>query len=129
MLYSRTENEWDDAFHNARRLLNNNHEMVDKLSDIHNDPSHYAGYYLCKIKGGSLGKHGDSHSGQNHSSVVAYLGQGGSLSITEQIVALMRRHQNHVQQKTTQEASLRVSFSLPYASPFEDYEGRADCDA
>ena len=99
MLYSRSKNEWDEAFHNARSLVINNHNLVEKLTKIHKDPSHYAGYYLSSVKGGSLGKHGDSHSEQNHSSVVAYLGQGGSLAIQEQIQALLKRHKNRIQQK------------------------------
>ena len=126
MLYSRDENEWDDAFYNARRIIIHNTEMADKLTSIYNDPSHYAGYYLSRIKSGSLGKHGDSHSEQNHGSIVAYMGQGGSLSIKEQIESLMKRHQNRVRQKTTKESSLRVRLELPYTSLFDDYEGVAD---
>ena len=106
-----------------------NTDMVDKLTNIYNDPSHYAGFYLSCNKSGSLGKHGDSHSEQNHGSIVAYMGQGGSLSIKEQIESLMRRHQNRVRQKTTHESSLRVKLELPYTSPFDDYEGVADVAA
>ena len=129
MLFCRTENEWDDAFYNARRLISDFPDMVDKLTKIYKDPNHYSGYYLAKKKGGSLGKNGDAHVEQNHSSVVAYLGQGGSLAIREQIHKLIMRHKNRVQQKTTKEASLRVSFSLPYTSPYDDYEAAADCEA
>ena len=129
MLYSHTQEEWDDAFYSARRLLTNDNEKVEKLTNIYRDPSHFSGYYLVKVKGGSLGKHGDSHSEQNHGSVVAYLGQGGNLSIVEQVRALMKRHQNRLRNKTTQESSLAVSLELPYKTPFEEYEGRADCDA
>ena len=70
--------------------------MADKVTTIYNDPNHYAGYYLSCVKSGSLGKHGDSYSEQNHGSIIAYMGQGGSLSIKEQIESLMKRHQNRV---------------------------------
>ena len=100
--------------------------MVEKLTKIHRDPHHYAGYFLTTVKGGSLGKHGDSHSEQNHSSVVAHLGQGGSLSIREQINALINRHKNRIQKKTSREASLQVSIALPYTSSYANYEAVAD---
>ena len=74
MLYSRDEVGWDDAFYNARRIIMHNNDIVEKLTNIHGDPSHYAGFYLSCNKSGSLRRHGNSHSEQNHSSIVAYMG-------------------------------------------------------
>ena len=128
MLYSHTEEEWDDTFYSARRLLTDDNEKVEELTNIYQDPSHFSGYYLVKLKGGSLGKHGNSHSKQHYESVVACLGQGGNWSIVEQVRALMKKHQNRLRNKTTQESSLAISLELPYKTPFEDYEARADCD-
>ena len=92
MLYSRTRNDWDDAFVNGRRAIMDHPALVNKLTEIYNDPSQFVVYFLYEEKGGSLGTHGNSHSEQNYGSIVAYLGQGDSLSIMEQISHLIMRH-------------------------------------
>ena len=51
-----------------------NHHIVELLTNIYNNPSQFAGYYMYEVKGGNLGKYSNSHSEQNHSSIVVYLG-------------------------------------------------------
>ena len=129
MLESQTRVQWEDCFHNARSAIVLNHQMVEKLTKIFQNPSKYAGYYLTSEKEGSLGKRGDTHAEQNHASVVSYLGCGGNLVISEQIQKLLTRHVNRVRVKTEQESSLEVELNSPFQSKYEGAEGDADKEA
>ena len=128
MLESHTKEQWDDCFQNATQIVSDKHSMVKKLSDIHDNPTFYAGYYLNEIKEGSLGKKGDSHSEQNHASIISYLGEGGNLELTEQITQLLERHKNRVKLKTAFDGDLQLIVSK-YRSRLEGYEGIADNQA
>ena len=99
--------------------------MVEKLINIHNNPSFYAGYYLNKVKEGSLGKRGDSHSEQNHASIISYLGEGGNLEIFEQISKLLERHRNQVALKTESDGELQLIIQR-FKSQLQGYEDIAD---
>jgi hypothetical protein len=79
--------EWDFAHKLAKKVLADDPEKCSKLDVIHNNPSYYAGYVLNDMEG-SLGKHGDSHAEQNHSSIVAHLGNGGNLNLAEHVCQL-----------------------------------------
>ena len=65
------------------------------MEDILYNPAYYSGYYLKSVSG-HLGKQGDSHAEQNHSSVVAYLGKGGSMAVAQQVCKLIDRHKEQV---------------------------------
>ena len=92
ILYFQDKNKWGKAFHNAQRMIIHNNNMVEKLTNIYRDLFHYASFYISCKKSDSLGKHGDLHSEQNYSSIIAYMGQGNSLSIKEQIESLIRKY-------------------------------------
>jgi hypothetical protein len=78
---------------------------------------------------GSLGKNGDSMAEQNHSSVVAYLGDGGNFSTAEQVKALLERHQDRARTKTKEEQNLMVSIDR-YKSPLpHGYQATEDLKA
>jgi hypothetical protein len=112
MLESRAKKSWKNCYKSARSELMSRRqtEMTQHLDNIYAKPLYYAGYYLhSTVLVGSLGKNGDSTAEHNHSSVVAYLGDGGNFSIAEQVKALLERHQDHVRKKTKQEQNLMVS--------------------
>ena len=98
---------------------------MEKLTNIHNNPSFYAGYYLNQVKEGSLGKRGDSHSEQNHASIISYLGEGGNLEIFEQISKLLERHRNQVALKTESDGELQLIIQR-FKSQLQGYEDIAD---
>jgi hypothetical protein len=118
MLESRDKEYWENCCKSARSelMFRRQTEIAQYLDNIHAKPLYYAGYYFHTVLGGSLGKNGDSTAEQNHSSVVAYLGDGGNFSIADQVKALLDRHQDRVQKKTKQEQNLIVSIDR-YKSP------------
>jgi hypothetical protein len=84
MLKSKTQEEWNSAFQNAEQLTCFLPSLVEKLETIHDSPQYYAGYYLQEMDG-ILGRNGSAPAEENHSSVVAYIAQGGVWCIAKQI--------------------------------------------
>eukprot|EP00978_Attheya_sp_CCMP212_P028018 scaffold95570_cov51-Attheya_sp.AAC.1 len=78
MLDSDTQEQWDVAANHAKKKLEQWPHLSSFIDDIVRNPSYYAGYYLKLIVGGSLGKNGSSGAESNHSSVVAYNGNGAT---------------------------------------------------
>ena len=90
MLLSRTQEDWENAYSCGAELVHTKPRMMSSLNAIYNNPSQFAGYYLCAIEG-NLCMNGDVAAEQNHFGVVAYLGQGASYSVAEQITHLLNR--------------------------------------
>ena len=128
MLQCRTQSEWDAAYQGARLLLANSPMRVDKLDLIHSNPKYYAGYYLTSIAEGSLGKQGDTPAEQNHSSVVAHIGKGGTFQIVEQCKSLLERQQTRTRLKLSRENDLSMDIHR-YKSKLSGPEGHADNEA
>ena len=94
MLDSRTKDQWDNAYNRALKVLQNNPRKAKKLQDIYNRPSYYSGYYLRSIKG-NMRYQGSTPAEINHSSNVAYFGNGNNWTVMKQINEMMKRQQNH----------------------------------
>ena len=108
MLESRTKEEFDSAFLNARRIVCFLPTLVEKLEKIHGSPEYYSGYYLREMEGG-LGRNGSAPAKENHSSVVAYIGEGGLWCIAEQIKYLLDCQKDQVKRKLTEEHNHHIS--------------------
>jgi hypothetical protein len=93
MLLSSKQIEWDSAYLCASEILCNKPRMLITLNDIYGDPEKYAGFHLRGIEG-NLMLNGDVSAEQNHSGVVAYLGEGACYAVAEQITHLLSRQKN-----------------------------------
>jgi hypothetical protein len=112
----------------VRTVLSDDPEKCSKLDDIHDNPSYYSGHILNDMEG-SLGKKGDSHAEQNHSSIVAHMGKGGTLNLAEQVCALLNRHKSNTLRRSQAEWALIITaskYKSTYSSPTES---RDDVDA
>ena len=73
MIYSHTEEDFENCFRNAMTLLTSrdvrNLKLETTLQDFKNEKESYATFILCKQRG-TRGKHGSSISEMNHSSVL-----------------------------------------------------------
>jgi len=67
---------------------------LEKLDDVYNNPQYYSGYYLRSITC-NLRFRGSVPAEQNHSSIIRFLGESASYTITEQIVKLLERAEVH----------------------------------
>ena len=90
MLTCESQDEWDIAYNQALSLITNYPQQKDKLQDIYNRPSYYAGY-ICRRICGNLKLISSVPAEQNHSSITRHLGDSAMWSITEQIKNLMER--------------------------------------
>ena len=127
MLESRTIKDWEESYKSARSHLLHLPHLAEKLDSLYELPSYYAGYFL-EQNGGSIGMNGSSSAEQNHSSVCAYLGDGATWSIVEQIDQLIKRHQDRVRKSMMENNKLYVKIQN-YITLFLDYEGIADIAA
>ena len=88
MLLSDTEEEWNIAYMDASSILEHLPAKFEKLKQIHDRPSYYAGYYLrglyCNIF-----LAGNTAAEVNHSSIISHLGDCGMWTISYQISKLM----------------------------------------
>ena len=94
---------------------------------IYNNPGYYAGYVLRNIEGNRVFR-GSVPAEQNHSSVIAYLGEGGNWSIMEHMQKLRTRQQDHVKKKRKEEDRLHVQ-TYKYKSNLLGQAGIDDCAA
>jgi hypothetical protein len=89
--------EWENAYSCGAELVQEaKPQMLSSLNAIYNNPSQFAGYYLRGIIEGNLLMNGDAAAEQNHLGVVAYLGQGATYSVAEQIIHLLNQQKGHV---------------------------------
>jgi hypothetical protein len=94
-------------------------KQMSALDDIHGDPEKYAGYYLRSIDG-NLQMNGDVSAEQNHSGVVAYLGEGACFAVAEQITHLLSRQKNidRIRRQREDDQFVRgLRFQSPYFGP------------
>ena len=116
MVESKTRKDWDMGHNSAQICLQTEPGKSCKLEAVYNNPGYYAGYRLHELEG-SLGKQGDSHAEQNHASIVAHLGRGGTFDLAEQVHKLMERHQVKVRQRMNLNSDLIIRIHK-YASPY-----------
>jgi hypothetical protein len=86
-MLSGSEDAWHSAHLQARGLLLSDPAMLSALDEIHDDPVYYSAWKTREIPG-NLFCQGSTSAEQNHSSSVAHMGGGGSLSIAEHISRL-----------------------------------------
>ena len=119
MVTCETVAEWEFASESARKVLADNPEKCLKLNAIHSNPSYYSGHILSEMEG-LLGKQGDSHAEQNHSSIVAHLGKGGILNLAKQVCSHLNRHKSNTLRQQQVEWALTISaskYKSTYSSP------------
>ena len=93
MMLSKTRDEWDNAYNQARTKLCEYPDKLELLEGIYDNPTYYSGYVLRNIVG-NLNVHGSTMAEINHSSVVAHLGPGGMMSIMDHVTKLLQRQQH-----------------------------------
>ena len=92
MLLSKTKEEWDKAFSEAKQILLPFPRKLSLLQNIYNNPTYYSGYVTRKIIG-NLNLNGTVFAEQNHSSIVKLLGDNMLGNIVEHLKSLMKRQQ------------------------------------
>ena len=71
---------------------------------------------------------GDVAAEQNHSSVAAYLGEGATWTIAENIYQQLRRHKDIVRRHMAVEDNLH-SYIRVYKTTYQGYKGLSDMEA
>jgi hypothetical protein len=116
VMLTRGRDEWEQAYQQASIILRDNAEKHSYVSDIHDNPKYYSAWYLSSVEG-NLKMNGSVPAEQNHSSIIAHLGNGASWSITEHTNNLIRR-QVHLTSKRRQEDDSRFVQTRVYKSCF-----------
>jgi hypothetical protein len=124
MLLSSKQTEWDRAYLCASEIICNKPWMLSALNNIYGDPEKYAGFYLRGIEG-NLMLNGDVSAEQNHSGVVAYLGEGACYAVAEQITHLLSRQKNLDKMRRQREDDQYVH-GLRFQSPYFGPQQQAD---
>jgi hypothetical protein len=119
-----TKEQWENSFTSAKKHLLHDADKFSLLEKIYKDPSHYAGWFLKNIEG-NLDLHGSVPAEQNHSSVAAHLGRGGSWSVAEQVTKLLDR-QTHLTTKRRQNEQKAYVVAVKYKSKYCDQDGYDD---
>jgi hypothetical protein len=114
MLKSTTESEYTNAFEAALAVVRYEPSKRSYLESIYNDHEYYGGFFLLHTMG-NLGLLGSCPAEQNHSSIVAHLGDGASWEIAQHIQHLMNRQKELTKQRTEKENSQFCS-TLHYKS-------------
>jgi hypothetical protein len=110
--------EWEEGYSSAKKHLLHDADKFSSLDQIYNDPSHYAGWFLRKIEG-NLFLNGSVPAEQNHSSVSAHLGAGGTWSVAEQLKKLLER-QTHLTTKRRSKDQKAYVIATKYKSSLRD---------
>ena len=116
--------EYETGYAGASAVILHDPAMQSKLDVYYHQPERYAGYYLRDMEE-NLGLHGDAPAEQNHSSVIAHLGEGASWQIVEQVSKLLRRQQELGKQSNERQA-LENARSHRYKSRFKQHAGEDD---
>ncbi len=111
------------SYSSAKTHLLNDAEK-SALEELYQDPSHYAGWFLKKIEG-NVFLNGSVPVKQNHSSVAAHLGAGGSWSIVEQVSKFLSQQMN-LSSKRQQKDSQAYVQQLKYKSRLVDQAASDD---
>jgi hypothetical protein len=85
-----SKEEWEHSYTSAKKHLLADAGKLCVLQQIYDEPSHYAGWFLKNIEENLLLLNGSVPAEQNHSSVAAHLGRGGSWSVAEQVTKLLK---------------------------------------
>jgi hypothetical protein len=104
MLKSTTETEYTNAYEAALAVVRYEPSKRSYLESIYNDHEYYGGFFLLHTSG-NLGLLGSCPAEQNHSSIVAHLGEGASWEIAAHIQHLMNRQKELTKQRTEKENS------------------------
>ena len=124
MLLSSNLTEWDSAYVCASKILIEKPLMLSALNDIYGDPEKYGGFYLRGIEG-NLMMNGDVLAEQNHSGVVAYLGDGACFAVAEQITHLLSQQKN-IDKMRRQKEDDQYVHGLRFQSPYYGPQQQAD---
>ena len=92
MVYSYSENEYDDAFNEAKALLNGDVDALEYLKLVDDDKEMFA-RYLVKNVPGNLDRQGSAPAEQNHASYVSQIGPRSVESVTVGIKELLKRQE------------------------------------
>ena len=92
MVYSYSENEYDEAFNEAKALLNGDVDALEYLKLVDDDKEMFA-RYLVKNVPGNLDRQGSAPAEQNHASYVSQIGPRSVESVTVGIKELLKRQE------------------------------------
>ena len=81
-------------------------------------------YHLREMEGG-LGRNGSALAKESHSSVVAYIGEGGLCYIAEQIKYLLDCQKDRMRRKSTEEQNLHIVIGV-HRTEYTGFEGNGD---
>ena len=90
MIYSYTEQEYNQAFDEAKAKLSNDVTAHEALLHINTYKQMFT-KYLVQVVPGNLGRQGSSHAEQNHSSYVARIGPKSVADVNEGIKDMLER--------------------------------------
>jgi hypothetical protein len=124
MFTSTTLQQYETGYAGASAVIVHDPAMLSKLDVYYHQRERYAGYHLWDMVE-NLGLHGDAPAEQNHSSVIAHLGEGASWQIAEQVSKLLRRQQELGKQSNERQA-LENARSHRYKSRFKQQAGEDD---
>ena len=94
MLSSETEEQWDDAYQDARSIISSYPREKSYLDKIYNNPKYYSRYCVKSILC-NLTKIGSVPAEENHSFNVAHMGSGASWSLCKMVSELIEKQQQH----------------------------------
>ena len=92
MLLSKTKEEWDKAFSEAKEILVPYPTKLSLLQNIYDKPKYYSGYITRHIIG-NLNLNGTVFAEQNHASVINHFGETMLGNIVDHLKSLMQRQQ------------------------------------
>ena len=92
------------AFAECSDILCGDANLLNKLIDIYNNPSYYAGWWLSKNIEGNLNLKGSVPAEQNHSSITSRLGKGARWQLPEQVKQLIHRQRSMTAERRAEEA-------------------------
>ena len=95
MLLCETEDEWKTAYNDASKVLVDYPLKMEKLKEIQDRPSYYAGYYVRQLHYNML-LVGSTSAESNHASITRHLGDCGVQTISYQNSKLMERQQYYI---------------------------------
>ena len=124
---SKTKEEWDISYLEAKEQLIQHPDKLSLLDNIYNDPKYYAGYYTRNVRC-NLGLNGSAIAEINHASVVAHLGGGGLQPIMEQLSKLLVRQQ-HLYNKEREQEVKSETYIFKYRSKYAGYKSTMDTEA
>ena len=127
MLLCDSEDQWKTSYNDASTILEDFPLKMEKLKDIYDRPSYYAGYYVRQLQCNML-LVGSQSAESNHASITRHLGDCGVWTISYQISKLMERQQYFINFDRTATDDLYVRQSC-YQSKYKGDLGKHDMEA